>query len=111
MREHTGLYRVQQSSIDEAFQRFSDAANRAAQDISDMILAFADTVAGCFKSVMPTLSFLNDERILSHIWACGNKPEWVHIMNRTKRKRIKKKYADRILREYRMITKDGDADD
>ena len=102
---------VKQSSIDEAFQRFSDAANRSAQDISDMMFAFADAVAECIKSVMPTLTFLNDERFLSHIWACGNKPEWVHIMNRTKRKRIKKKYADRILREYRMNKQKGDADD
>lgn len=33
-------------------------------------------------------------------WAQANRPEWLHIMRRTKKKRTRKKYAQRITREY-----------
>lgn len=37
-------------------------------------------------------------------WAEVNRPKWVAIMRRTKKHRIRKKYADRILRAYEEET-------
>lgn len=34
-------------------------------------------------------------------WAQGNRPEWLNIACRTKKKRTRAKYAKRILRAYR----------
>lgn len=33
-------------------------------------------------------------------WAAENHPEWCHILRTTKKKRTRKKYAQRIMREY-----------
>lgn len=33
-------------------------------------------------------------------WATTNHPEWCHILRHTKKKRTRKKYAQRIMREY-----------
>lgn len=38
---------------------------------------------------------------LAYTWACTAQPEWVTIYHRTKKYRIRKKYYDRIMREYR----------
>ena len=42
------------------------------------------------------------EFVLAYAWACGAKPRWVIILNRTKKQRTRKKYQDRILRAYRL---------
>lgn len=34
------------------------------------------------------------------LWAKYTHPEWLKILNRTKKRRIKEKYRKRILREY-----------
>lgn len=44
--------------------------------------------------------------ILAYCWACGARPEWVRILNRTKKGRTRKKYQDRILRAY-LKSKEG----
>lgn len=37
----------------------------------------------------------------AYMWACAVHPKWVTIYHRTKKRRIAKKYRDRILRAYR----------
>ena len=37
----------------------------------------------------------------AYTWACEAHPKWVTIYHRTKKRRIAKKYRDRILRAYR----------
>lgn len=36
----------------------------------------------------------------AYVWACEAHPKWVNILNRTKKRRIRKKYQDRIMRAY-----------
>lgn len=43
---------------------------------------------------------LKAEHVVAYKWAERVHPEWVKIMRRTKKRRIRKKYADRIWREY-----------
>lgn len=38
--------------------------------------------------------------VVAYFWARDAHPEWVKILNRTKKKRTRKKYQDRILRAY-----------
>lgn len=37
----------------------------------------------------------------AQLWAYANRPEWLRIYNRTKKRRTRKKYYDKIVREYR----------
>lgn len=41
------------------------------------------------------------EFVLAYAWACEARPRWVRRLNRTKKARTRKKYQDRILRDYR----------
>lgn len=41
------------------------------------------------------------EFVLAYAWACEARPEWVRRLNCTKKARTRKKYQDRILRDYR----------
>lgn len=38
--------------------------------------------------------------LCAYSWACEAHPEWVNILNRTKKRRTRKKYQDRIMRAY-----------
>lgn len=38
---------------------------------------------------------------LAYNWAKQARPKWVAIMERTKKRRVRKKYRNRILREYK----------
>ena len=87
-----------QKSIDDALQRFSAAAQQAAQGIADMI----SSIAAILSETLNGLSFGDDERF-AFVWACVNHPDWYQLMNHTKRKRIRKKYKDRIVREYKKV--------
>lgn len=38
--------------------------------------------------------------VRAYAWAAVQHPEWVRILNRTKKRRTRKKYQDRIMRAY-----------
>lgn len=69
---------------------------------------FLDAAAAFVLRVWEGLSdawdtFKNSEAwtfILAYRWACVSRPEWVKILNRTKKGRTRKKYQDKILRAY-----------
>lgn len=79
------------SAFHEALSDMFDAARRTVE-------AFAEAVSGC----MHNLSFL---ATVAQIRAAYSKakiehPEWVHRAEYSKKKRIRKKYHDRIMRKY-----------
>lgn len=47
------------------------------------------------------------EREAAISWARSARPSWYAIYYRTKKKRIRKKYLDRIIREYRRNLEHG----
>lgn len=65
-----------------------------------------EIVGQCLREAVKTISAswwcLNYgyKHAIAYKWAEAVHPEWVKIMRRTKKCRIRKKYADRIWREY-----------
>ena len=75
---------VMMEKLNEAFRNFGEAAGKVIKALMEILPSIFDT-----------------EIILAYHWAKEAHPEWVVILNRTKKKRIRKKYQDRILREYK----------
>ena len=71
-------------AVVEAFQPIVDQMANLATKLSDLFTAWNE----------------NCVFIKAYFWACNAHPEWVKILNRTKKKRTRKKYQDRILRAY-----------
>jgi len=84
------------TELTEAIIRFGEAAKQAASAIAEMIRALADD--------MPQL--LDVDSVCAYAWAQETHPQWVAILNRTKKKRTRKKYQDRIWREYMKSKKE-----
>lgn len=79
-----------------------------------LALAFAgvwDAARKATKAIAEVMQTWKSSRqwqfILAYGWARGSHPEWVKILDRTKKKRIRKKYRDRILRAYLEATGEG----
>ena len=72
------------------------------EKLTEAFRDFADATAKVMKALAEVLSSICDTEFLrAYRWAEKAHPEWVAILNRTKKKRIRKKYQDRILREYK----------
>lgn len=72
------------------------------EKLTEALRNFAEAAVKAAKALVETLSSICDiEFLLAYCWAKEAHPEWVVILNRTKKKRIRKKYQDRILREYK----------
>lgn len=67
----------------------------AAKALGECGRAAADMVAALLRDADPWYKALN--------WAKRQYPEWVAIMNRTKKRRVRKKYKNRILRAYKEV--------
>lgn len=52
---------------------------------------------------------LQTEGLPAISWARSERPKWYAIYCRTKKKRTRKKYLDKIVREYRRIYKHGES--
>lgn len=81
-------------------------------DLTQAIKAFGVSVADMVKSlgeliqaIVAALDMTALQNLLAwylaYNWAKQARPKWVAIMNRTKKRRTRKKYRDRILREYK----------
>lgn len=76
--------------------------NEAFRDVGNALGELAKAVGNAIKAIAESLyARFDTEFCLAYLWAKEAHPEWVTILNRTKKKRIRKKYQDRILREYR----------
>ena len=72
------------------------------EKLTEALREFGEAAGKVIKALVETLSSTFDiEFLRAYCWAKEAHPEWVVILNRTKKKRIRKKYQDRILREYK----------
>lgn len=83
--------------VAQLYETVTPFFNQIAEAIGQMAAILADNWAQIVAawSQVPTMEF-----VLAYAWACGARPEWVTRLNRTKKKRTRKKYQDRILRAY-----------
>ena len=65
------------------------------KSVADSLTQFFDSVANWLGSIVPVAV-----ELLAYSKAQNEHPEWVKRANRSKKKRIRKKYHDRIMREY-----------
>lgn len=74
-------------------------------ELNEVFANFSKTAGELIKAIEEAVfSISGIELACAYLWAKEIHPEWVAIMNRTKKKRIRKKYKDRILREYKKKT-------
>lgn len=70
------------------------------RDAGDVLASVGQTLAGLVDVLLQTF-----RRTAAVKWAETARPELVRIMRRTKKRRTRKKYMDRIMREYlRWVT-------
>ena len=91
---------VSASALAEASRKASEALQIIAANLGELFRAVADWVHTTAVLLTPLL--VEPQWRLACIWAKGAHPEWVAIMNRTKKRRTRKKYRDRIRRAYYM---------
>ena len=90
------------------WDRTADAAANAANAAGEFARAFYEFVTAAVEDLtenvfQPLSSALNQyaQENAAFRWAETHRPEWVRIHDRTKKKRTRKKYRDRIVRAYR----------
>lgn len=74
------------AELQEGFQAVADGAVKMAKAIVD--------------AVCETFKHLDLKWCLAVMHASRHHPEWLTVYERTKKRRTKKKYRDRILRDY-----------
>lgn len=78
--------------VAEGLRRSIDAIMPVLQEIATA----AGEIVGKLSPAYAKLALLQ----AAYAWAIDEHPEWVRIMNRTKKRRTAKKYNDRIVRAY-----------
>ena len=91
---------ISASALAEANRKVSEALQNIAANLGELFRAVSDWVRSAAAQLAPLLA--ETQWSLAYIWAKSAHPEWVAIMNRTKKRRTRKKYADRIRRAYYM---------
>lgn len=79
--------------VTDSFAKLAEACNEATK-------AVADWVDSVMKYFCETLNFKSLIEASAYIQAQKEHPEWVHRATYSKKKRIRKKYHDRIMRQY-----------
>lgn len=85
------------------FADLSDALDRMAQAAVDAARAIAEAItaaAAVLAETLPDITAIFSLETRAMLWASNKHPEWLTIYNRTKKKRTRKKYHDRIMRAY-----------
>lgn len=85
--------------VRQAFEAMGVALGEAAKALGKVVLAAADMAAALLHGPLRDA----DAWYKALNWAKRQYPEWVAIMNRTKKRRVRKKYHDRILRAYKEV--------
>ena len=89
---------------DRTSEAAANAGAAAAQFVEAMREFFAAACADISENIIePVAACINQyaEENAALRWAETCRPEWVRIHDRTKKKRTRKKYRDRIMRAYR----------
>lgn len=79
-------------ALSEALQPVIESAKEIFKNVSEMLMSYY---------------WQDYEWQMAQLWAYGARPEWMRIYNRTKKRRTRKKYHDKILREYRKEKADN----
>ena len=91
------------ATCSKPFTDLSDALGRMAQAAADADRAMAEAitaVAAVLTETWTDITAIFSLETRAMLWASNKHPEWLTIYNRTKKKRIRKKYHDRIMRAY-----------
>ena len=87
--------------------RLSTAYEHLANSLGEVLAALVEAlgkeinkVLENLKSIGAAFNTLDLEWCKALIWAEAEHPEWIRIYERTKKKRIRKKYRDKITRGY-----------
>lgn len=83
------------------FSALRDALYKMAEGMTEAVTAAAQIITDAFSGLAAAFASVKlDQETLAMIWAEDAHPEWTAIYYRTKKARIRKKYRDRIVREY-----------
>lgn len=93
---------------EQAWKQAGEAMADVVAKISAAAIAMAKAIAAVLAAATVTLKSYSDggylERLVSEVAAynaaAAEHPDWLHRANHAKKKRIRKKYHDRIMREY-----------
>lgn len=97
------LAKVVADASGDSIADFSAAVARMAQAAQDAVRALAEVItsaAAALAEGLPGISALFSLETRAMLWASIKHPEWMTIYNRTKKRRTRKKYRDRIMRAY-----------
>ena len=93
------------------WDRTADAAANAAKAAGEFARAMLELLTAAVEDITDNIyplaagivNLVNQyaEDSAAFLWAETHRPEWVRIHGRTKKKRTRKKYRDRIVRAYR----------
>lgn len=89
------------SRLEVAANRFSESIVAAAEAAGEMLAALAELVMPTLQQIEEVLQ-LYEEQQAAVSWARSARPTWYAIYYRTKKKRVRKKYLDRIIKDYRQ---------
>lgn len=78
------------------------------ENVSDALCRFGEALvnwaSAAVKTFVESLGIENIVKAAAYTEAKKEHPEWVHKANYSKKKRTRKKYHDRIMRQYRRAT-------
>ncbi len=98
----------------EAWERLWDAVRANLEPVMESLCRLTKEVVEKIAPVIREMGRLYAryaERLCeegqAYTWAKGNRPKWAHMAKHGRSARIRKKYKDRILREYRKDNTNG----
>jgi uncharacterized protein YukE len=88
-------FRAAMEKLIPVYEAIRQAVRAAMEKLIPVYEAIGQAVRAAAEAVDQAWSV-----VVAYKWAERAHPEWVKIMRRTKKRRIRKKYADRIWRAY-----------
>lgn len=97
---------------DSSYSDLSLAVNKLSTAVGNFALATGELVRAIIRATIDVLPFaieaiVTNYESIAYTWAERYHPEWMKIFRRTKKKRIRKKYHDRIMRSFREAVANG----
>ena len=84
----------------EEFERVTESLKNVSDALCRFGEAFVNWASAAVKTFVETLDVDSIVKAAAYTKAKKEHPEWVHKAIRCKKKRIRKKYHDRIMRQY-----------
>lgn len=84
----------------QEFEELNEAAAKVAAAAVEFARVLGQAVAAAFEKIEWKSICAVAAYEMAYAKAQQDRPEWVHRANNSKKKRIRKKYHDRIMRQY-----------